>query len=162
MGGSAEDKSMYNSVGLLRRGPRCYVLDSTDPAKLKQILEDIAKRSQGSIENALQSTLVVGMAMGMTSFEPVVNLEKLAALYAKYKVESRPHFIYMTLPKSLLDRFGRERPVDRGHVSIKGRHLHCLAAFRIPEHTGDGRKRQGDTAGAGGMVRNRDVDEAGF
>ena len=35
MGGSAEDKSMYNAVGLLKRGPRCYVLDSTDPAKLK-------------------------------------------------------------------------------------------------------------------------------
>jgi glucose-6-phosphate isomerase len=128
MGGSAEDKSMYNSVGLLRRGPRCYVLDSTDPAKLKQILEDIAKRSQGSIENALQSTLVVGMAMGMTSFEPVVNLEKLAALYAKYKVESRPHFIYMTLPKSLLDRFGREQgyrkielQLDSGN-STAGRH----------------------------------------
>jgi hypothetical protein len=38
MGGSAEDKSMYNAVGLLKRGPKVYVLDSTDPAKLKNIL----------------------------------------------------------------------------------------------------------------------------
>lgn len=30
MGGSAEDKSMYNAIGLLRRGPKVYVLDSTD------------------------------------------------------------------------------------------------------------------------------------
>src|SRR5436305_2051391 len=28
MGGSAEDKSAYNAVGLLKRGPRVYVLDS--------------------------------------------------------------------------------------------------------------------------------------
>jgi len=49
MGGSAEDKSMYNAVGLLKRGPRVYVLDSTDPAKLKSILADI--------ENALPAHL---------------------------------------------------------------------------------------------------------
>ena len=67
MGGSAEDKSMYNAVGLLRRGPRVYVLDSTDPAKLKAILEDIETRSGQPLAQALKSTLVVGMALGMTS-----------------------------------------------------------------------------------------------
>src|SRR5437762_2356863 len=33
MGGSVEDKSMYEELGLLKRGPRFYALDSTDPAK---------------------------------------------------------------------------------------------------------------------------------
>ena len=46
MGGSAEDKNMYNAIGLLKRGPRCYVLDSTDPAKLKNILADMSRRSK--------------------------------------------------------------------------------------------------------------------
>lgn len=128
MGGSAEDKSMYNAVGLLKRGPRCYVLDSTDPAKLKSILEDMEKRSGKSMAEVLKGTLVVGMAMGMTSYEPVVNLEKLSALYAKCKVDGSTNFVYMTLPDSLLDQFGKrqgyrkiELQLDNGN-STAGRH----------------------------------------
>ena len=128
MGGSAEDKSMYNAAGLLAKGPRCYVLDSTDPAKLKAILEDITARSRGSLRDALKSSLVVGMAMGMTSYEPVVNLQKLAALYDRHKLDSRPNFLYMTLPDSLLDQFAGpkgytrvELQLDNGN-STAGRH----------------------------------------
>lgn len=109
MGGSAEDKSMYNACGLLKKGPRCFVLDSTDPAKLSAILDDIRKRARGNLKDALRRTLVVGMAMGMTSYEPVVNLEKLARLYDVSGVDSRPNFIYMTLPASLLDQFASAR-----------------------------------------------------
>lgn len=128
MGGSAEDKNMYNATGLLRRGPRCYVLDSTDPAKLKNILADMAKRSKLPLPKILKSTLVVGMAMGMTSYEPVVNLEKLAQLYEKNKVDSRPNFIYMTLPGSLLDQFASKQGYRRVELqpdlrnSVAGRH----------------------------------------
>jgi glucose-6-phosphate isomerase len=120
MGGSAEDKSMYNAAGLLKRGPRCYVLDSTDPAKLKCILDDMERRHGLSITAILRSTLVVGMAMGMTSYEPVVNLEKLANLYERYRIDSRPNFVYMTLPDSLLDRFGRERGYRRIELQLDG------------------------------------------
>ena len=128
MGGSAEDKSAYNAAGLLGRGPRCYVLDSTDPAKLKAILADMQRRSGLALPQALKSTLVVGMAMGMTSYEPVVNLEKLSALYRKYRVDSRPNFLYMTLPGSLLDQFAGPRGYRRvelqpdGGNSTAGRH----------------------------------------
>jgi glucose-6-phosphate isomerase len=128
MGGSAEDKSMYLAAGLLKRGPRCYVLDSTDPSKLKSILEDIERRHGLPITAVLRSTLVVGMAMGMTSYEPVVNLEKIANLYERYRVDSRPNMVYLTLPGSLLDKFGRERGYRRielqpdGDNSTAGRH----------------------------------------
>ncbi len=118
MGGSAEDKSMYNAAGLLKRGPRCYVVDSTDPAKLSNVLEDITKRSRLPLGAALRRTLVVGMAMGMTSYEPVVNLEKLAKLYDKYGIDSRPNFIYMTLPGSLLDQFASERGYCRVELQL--------------------------------------------
>jgi glucose-6-phosphate isomerase len=128
MGGSAEDKSMYSAVGLLRRGPRVYVLDSTDPAKLKNILEDMQQRCRLPLPNVLKSTLVVAQALGMTSYEPVVNVEKLQALYARNKVDSTPNFVYMTLPNSLLDQFGRkagyrkiELQLDNGN-STSGRH----------------------------------------
>ena len=128
MGGSAEDKNMYNAVGLLKRGPRCYVLDSTDPAKLKNILADMSRRSKLPLPKILKSTLVVGMAMGMTSYEPVVNLQKLALLYQQHQVDSRPNFIYMTLPGSLLDQFARSQDYRRVELqpdrrnSVAGRH----------------------------------------
>jgi glucose-6-phosphate isomerase len=109
MGGSAEDKSMYNAAGLLRRGPRCYVLDSTDPQKLGAILDDMRHRSRLDLGEVLKRTLVVGMAMGMTSYEPVVNLEKLAELYDCSQIDSQPNFVYMTLPGSLLDQFASGR-----------------------------------------------------
>jgi len=128
MGGSAEDKHMYNAVGLLNKGPRCYVLDSTDPAKLKYILADMTRRSGLPVADVLRSTLVVGMAMGMTSYEPVVNLEKLAVLYDRHGVDSRPNILYMTLPDSLLDQFAGKRGYTKielqpdGGNSTAGRH----------------------------------------
>ena len=120
MGGSIEDKSMYNAVGLLKGHPRCYALDSADPAKLKWILEDMARRSGERVAALLRSTLVVGMAMGMTSYEPLLNLERLAQLYAKHGVDSRPNFLYMTLPGSLLDRFAQERGWRKVELQLDG------------------------------------------
>ncbi len=120
MGGSAEDKSAYNALGLLSGGPRLYVLDSADPAKLKAILEDAQKRSKDSLRDVLKGTLIVGMAMGMTSYEPVVNLRALARLYDGQKLDSRPNFCYMTLPGSLLDTFGRQRGYRRIELQLDG------------------------------------------
>jgi glucose-6-phosphate isomerase len=127
MGGSAEDKAMYNALGLLDGGVRVYILDSTDPAKLQAILDAIAPRG-ASTAQALRETLVAGMALGMTSYEPVLNLEKLHLLYEKHKVPSASNFLYMGLPGSLLDRFARPRKFrhvelqpDNGN-SVAGRH----------------------------------------
>ena len=128
MGGSAEDKNMYNALGLLKHGPRCYVLDSTDPAKLHGVLEDMPRRNRASMADILRSTLVMGMAMGMTSYEPVINLERLALLYDKHRVDSRSNFVYMTLPGSLLDRFAAARGYRKielqpdGKNTTAGRH----------------------------------------
>jgi glucose-6-phosphate isomerase len=128
MGGSSEDKAMYQAVGLLRRGPRVYMLDSTDPVKLESIMADMRKRGSMSDAELLCRTLVVGMAMGMTSYEPVVNLQRLAAMYDAAGVDSRPNFYYMTLPGSLLDQFAAKRgysrvplQLDEGN-STAGRH----------------------------------------
>lgn len=121
MGGSIEDKSMYQAVGLLRGGPRFYALDSTDPSKLKSILADIQARTRRPLPEILKATLVVGMAMGMTSWEPVVNLEKLTALFAKHKIDSRPNFLYLTLPGSLLDQFAAPRGYRKVELQLDGR-----------------------------------------
>jgi glucose-6-phosphate isomerase len=121
MGGSAEDKAMYQAAGLLRRGPRLYLLDSTDPAKLESMFLDMKKRSGLKNGELLRRTLVVGMAMGMTSYEPVVNLQKLAALYDAAGVDSRPNFYYMTFPGSLLDQFAAKRGYRRVPLQLDER-----------------------------------------
>jgi glucose-6-phosphate isomerase len=128
VGGSAEDKNMYSAAGLLKRGPHFYALDSTDPAKLKAILADMARRSKLPMAAILRGTLVAGMATGMTSYEPLYNLSRLAALYDRHKVDSRVNFMYIAPVGSPLDRFGAER-VDRkvelqldGRTTTAGRH----------------------------------------
>jgi glucose-6-phosphate isomerase len=118
MGGSAEDKAFYLSAGLLRKRVRVFILDSTDPGKLSAILKEIARLEKAPIEQALERCLVVGMAMGMTSYEPVVNLEKLDALYKSAKIDNRPNFIYLTLKGSILDVFGSERGFRRVELQL--------------------------------------------
>ncbi len=128
MGGSAEDKAFYLSAGLLKPRVRIYLLDSTDPAKLRAILDHIEQIDRQPLAKALRKCLVVGMAMGMTSYEPVLNLEKLDELYRKLKIPNQSNFIYMTLPGSILDRFASARgfrrvelQLDNGN-STAGRH----------------------------------------
>ena len=121
MGGSIEDKLVYLAGGLLKGGPRFYALDSTDPAKLKAIIHDMQERSKLSMPELLQSTLIVGMAMGMTSYEPVVNLEKLAVLFDKNGIDPAPNMLCMTLPGSLLDQFAIARNCARVPLQLDGR-----------------------------------------
>jgi glucose-6-phosphate isomerase len=120
MGGSAEDKVFYQAAGLLNKKLRVYILDSTDPAKLRAILDHIETIDKQPLKKALAQCLVVGMAMGMTSYEPVVNLEKLDALYAKLKIPSAHNFLCMTLPGSILDCFAVERGYRRVALQLDG------------------------------------------
>jgi glucose-6-phosphate isomerase len=120
MGGSIEDKSAFSESGLLRGGPRFYALDSTDPAKLKAIVHDMQTRSKLPMPELLRSTLVVGMAMGMTSFEPVLNIEALANLYERYEVDLAPNLVCMSLPGSLVDKFAESRGATRVGVQLDG------------------------------------------
>jgi hypothetical protein len=119
VGGSAEDKAMYLACGLLKRGPKQYVLDSADPAKLKAILADM-KRRAGTLEDALKSTLVVGLAPGMTTYEPVVNLERIAALYDELDLDSTPNITYLAPAGSLLDQFAAKRGYSRVEPQLDG------------------------------------------
>ena len=124
MGGSVEDKSAYAACGLLGNvaGVRFYALDSTDPAKLRGILDDLARRAGGSLAAALPSTLVVGMALGMTSYEPVVNIEALARLYDREGIDSRSNILYITLPGSVLDQFAAPRGFRRVPLQLDERY----------------------------------------
>jgi glucose-6-phosphate isomerase len=122
MGGSIEDKAMYQAAGLLKRGPRLYLLDSTDPEKLHAIVADMKRRGRFGDRELWKRTLVVTMAMGMTSFEPVNNLEQITALYDAFTVDSRSNICYLTLPGSLLDKFARARGFRRIALQLDDQH----------------------------------------
>ncbi len=142
VGAPAADAWLYEAAGLLKRGPRCYVLDSADPGKLRAILDDIERRSGLAISSVLRSALVVGTTAGMTSYEPVLSLQKLANLYDRHRIDSRAHFLSLAAEGSLLDAFARERGYRRAALrldgAVAGRHggpltrgsLHLLALAR--------------------------------
>ncbi len=127
------DKLAYASVGLLRRMPRSYVLDSTDPSKMKAILDDLTRRSALRQADALRGTLVVGMSIGRSYIDPVMNLERLATLYERHKVDPKPNMLCLTTPGASLSGFATARgfsiiePQLDGADSIAARHSAPLA-----------------------------------
>ena len=125
MGGSAEDKNMYNAIGLLKRGPRCYVLDSTDPAKLKNILADMSRRSKLPASQNSQEHTSCWHGDGDDILRAGSESSKAGAALPAHKVDSRPNFIYMTLPGSLLDQFARSQ--DYRRVELQPDHRNSAA-----------------------------------
>ena len=127
VGGLAEDKLTYQEAGLLRRGPRYYVLDSTDPSKFTAIFQDIKRRCQLEEPEILRRTVVVS-ATAANATEPLAMVQKIAARYETAGVDPHLHIYCLTHPGSALDRWagsGRFHrlplPLD-GHSSIAGRH----------------------------------------
>ncbi len=113
-GGPAEEAALYDAAGLLKRSPRCYILDSADPAKLKCILDDMIRRSGLRLADALRSTLVVGFGRGASPDSTLFQLEKLAALWARNRVRATANFRYFAPIGSAVDRFG----VNQGYQRI--------------------------------------------
>jgi hypothetical protein len=98
-----------------------YPLDSTDPAALNGIVRKIAaakKLEMPTGEEAsdptflrtlLNDVMMVGVAMGMTSEEPITHLEWFTDLLKQAGLRPAEHLLVMTLPDSYLDRFAREQ-----------------------------------------------------
>src|SRR5206468_19711 len=92
-------------------------LDSTDQAALNDIVRKIAhvkKLAQPSGEEAsnpaflralLGDVMMVGVAMGMTSEEPITHLVWFTELLQQAGLRPAEHLLVMTLPGSYLDRF---------------------------------------------------------
>lgn len=100
-----------------------YPLDSTDPAALNDIVRQIAaakklllpqgeERSNPTfLRTLLNDVMMVGVAMGMTSEEPITHLEWFTDLLNQAGLRPAKHLLVMTLPGSYLDRFARELQV---------------------------------------------------
>ncbi len=100
-----------------------YPLDSTDPAALNAIVRKIAAArnlvmptgdeasSPAFLRTLFADVMMVGVAMGMTSEEPITHLEWFTALLKRAELPLAEHLLVMTLPDSYLDRFAHEHQV---------------------------------------------------
>lgn len=120
MGGSIQAVHTLSGVGVFARsGVALHPLDSTDPAALNRLLLELGDGDDLGV--ALRRTLMVGVAMGMTSEEPITHLRWFVDLLQANGIE-RPaeHTMVMTLPDSYLDRFAREWGAPRVDVQLNG------------------------------------------
>src|SRR6266568_2722255 len=98
-----------------------YPLDSTDPAALNGIVRKIAAArnlmlptgedpsNPTFLRTLLDDVMMVGVAMGMTSEEPITHLEWFTDLLKQAGLRPAEHLLVMTLPGSYLDRFAHEQ-----------------------------------------------------
>lgn len=125
MGGSVLTVRVLCALGFGdgERGERValHPLDSTDPAALNAVVRALAAPKglalpapgqpldDPSLLRALLSdVLMVGVAMGMTSEEPITHLAWFTELLERAHLPPAEHLLVMTLPDSYLDQFARE------------------------------------------------------
>src|SRR2546428_2981568 len=125
MGGSVIAVRVLCDLGFGSSGDKgqvtIYPLDSTDPAALNGIVRKIAEaknlalptRKESSnptfLRALLADVMMVGVAMGMTSEEPITHLEWFTDLLNQAGLRPAEHLLVMTLPDSYLDRFAHEQ-----------------------------------------------------
>ena len=121
MGGSVIAVRVLCDLGFCSSGDKgqvtIYPLDSTDPAALNEIVRKIAKAKNLALPTGEESSnptflralladvMMVGVAMGMTSEEPITHLEWFTDLLKQAGLRPAEHVLVMTLPGSYLDRF---------------------------------------------------------
>lgn len=109
-----------------------YPLDSTDPAALNEIVREISKarnlaRPSGEeachpafLRALLDDVMMVGVAMGMTSEEPITHLEWFTGLLQQAGLRPAEHLLVMTLPGSYLDRFAEAQQAPSLPLQLDG------------------------------------------
>jgi glucose-6-phosphate isomerase len=131
MGGSVQTVYTLKRLGYLDLpNMHVYPCDSTDPASLNRILQEIvANEGKCSADilsagagwkPALQKTMMIGVSMGMTSEEPITHLEWFAGLLEEAGLPSSEHIQVMTLPGSYLDQFARPRGCKMVPIQLDG------------------------------------------
>jgi glucose-6-phosphate isomerase len=127
MGGSVQTVHVLRRLGLLDRAAAVvHTLDSTDPAALNRLVRRLCQAGENDplgdrLPAAFRQTLMVGVSMGMTSEEPITHLEWFEGLLRDAGIrDTAGHLLVMTIPDSFLDRFARERGVERLSIQPNG------------------------------------------
>ncbi|HEX9016982.1 MAG TPA: hypothetical protein VF960_13395 [Chloroflexota bacterium] len=133
MGGSVQTVHALKALGYLDTPlASVHPLDSTDPVSLNRLLGEIAllegvKLSKGKakaedIRRLLSRTMMVAVAMGMTSEEPITHLNWFWNLLREFSVERPEDAVQViALEGSYLDEFARTRNLKRFPLQLEGR-----------------------------------------
>jgi len=109
-----------------------YPLDSTDPAALNGIVRKIAAARNLALPTGEESSnpaflralladvMMVGVAMGMTSEEPITHLAWFTDLLQQAGLRPAQHLLVMTLPDSYLDNFAHEQQAPSLPLQLDG------------------------------------------
>lgn len=111
-----------------------HPLDSTDPAALNAIIRAIAGAKGLALPSApaseaadaallqtlLGDVMMIGVAMGMTSEEPITHLVWFADLLGQAGLPPADHLLVMALPGSYLDAFAREHHAPARPLQLDG------------------------------------------
>ena len=136
MGGSVIAVRVFRDLGFCsgrdKEQMTIYPLDSTDPAALNGIVRRIAETKHLALPTGeaasnptflrtlLTDVMMVGVAMGMTSEEPITHLEWFADLLQQAGLRPAEHLLVMTLPDSYLDHFAHEHQVPSRPLQLDG------------------------------------------
>jgi hypothetical protein len=136
MGGSVIAVRVFCNLGFCSSNDKeqvsIYPLDSTDPAALNDIVRKIAvvkhlalpteeeAANPAFLRALLADVMMVGVAMGMTSEEPITHLEWFTALLKQAGLRPAEHLLVMTLPDSYLDRFAHEQQAPSRPLQLDG------------------------------------------
>jgi len=83
------------TLGPLKGGPLTYTLDSSDPEKLKAIVDDVQRRTHEPIAKLLPSTVMLGNSYAT---------ERLKSVFQKFEIEPGGHFIDVDERRAMLYR----------------------------------------------------------
>ena len=109
-----------------------HPLDSTDSGALNAIVRVLAAGkglplpiageapAPAYLQALLGDVLMVGVAMGMTSEEPITHLTWFSDLLEQAGMPSSDHLLVMTLPGSYLDIFAREHHAPSRPLQLDG------------------------------------------
>ncbi len=138
MGGSVQTVHALKRMGYLDTGSASiHPLDSTDPASLNRLLMEIAQlegidlaadgagadaAGAAGLRQLLSSTMMVAVAMGMTSEEPITHLTWFWDLLQRFDVDHPESSVQViALEGSYLDSFARERKLKSFPLQLEGR-----------------------------------------
>lgn len=136
MGGSVQTVYVLRRMGFLDMPTMSiHPLDSSDPASVNRVFAEVAAAEgvslaelagdpaalRQAVSKVLQSTMMTGVSMGMTSEEPITVLDWFDGLLSEYQTPNpAQHVQVMTIPDSLLDRFARARNARMASIQLDG------------------------------------------
>lgn len=147
MGGSVLAVQVLCALGFCDEPVRVHPLDSTDPRALNRLVRQLAAaksitlparltratstmgkrepRAETPDEDALcrmllADVLMVGVAMGKTSEEPISHLDWFAELLRRGGLPAAEHQLVMSIPDSYLEHYAEARGIPRLPLQLDG------------------------------------------